>query len=223
MRSHKSFPGPRMRAETCNEQREPLDELKPTCYRRSISSDTKPEPVWLTTGQPGLRLHDPIAHFQRGRSVTRLTTSILLLSVVVTLCFKVSAAEPEVAETRYLTFQLMTGLPGYAGPQPMPGRFALSKAQLEAFVRQVVKTIGATGDTRDKLGFAVGPLCFDMSDQETRQFIRDSFAVALENDVAVAFHIDDSIGWGERKDLLSNPDNIETADWTQKPSTGRAR
>ncbi len=153
--------------------------------------------------------------------MTRLTTSILLLSVVVTLCFKVSAAEPEVAETRYLTFQLMTGLPGYAGPQPMPGRFALSKAQLEAFVRQVVKTIGATGDTRDKLGFAVGPLCFDMSDQETRQFIRDSFAVALENDVAVAFHIDDSIGWGERKDLLSNPDNIETADWTQKPSTGR--
>ncbi len=85
----------------------------------------------------------------------------------------------------------------------------------------MVKAIGATGDVRHKLGFAVGPLCFDMSDDETRQFIRDSFAVARENDAAVAFHIDDSIVWGQRKDLLSNPDNIETADWKQKPSTGR--
>ena len=154
----------------------------------------------------------------------RLTTSILLLGVVATACSKAPAAEPKVAEaaeTRYLTFQLMTGLPGYAGPPPMPGRFALSKSQLEAFVREVVKAIGATGDARHKLGFAVGPLCFDMPDQETRQFIRDSFAVARENDVAVAFHIDDSMSWGRRKDLLSNPDNIETADWKQQPSTGR--
>lgn len=156
--------------------------------------------------------------------MTRLTTSILLLGVVATVCSRVPAAEPRVAEdaqTQYLTFQLMTGLPGYAGPQPMPGHFALSKPQLEAFVREVVKTIGATGDTRHKLGFAVGPLCFDMPDQETRQFIRDAFAVARENDVAVAFHIDDSMGWGHRKDLLSDPDNIETAGWKEGPSTGR--
>ncbi len=84
-----------------------------------------------------------------------------------------------------------------------------------------MKAIGTTGDARHKLGYTVGPLCFDMSDAETRQFIHDSFAVARENDVAVAFHIDDSICWGERKDLLSNPDNIETADWNQKPNTGR--
>ena len=60
-----------------------------------------------------------------------------------------------------------------------------------------------------------------MSDEETRQFIRDAFAVARENDVAVALHIDDSMSWGQRKDLLSNPDNIETADWKQIPNTGR--
>jgi hypothetical protein len=29
------------------------------------------------------------------------------------------------------------------------------------------------------------------------------------------------MSWGERKDLLSNPDNIEAADWKLKPSTGR--
>jgi hypothetical protein len=125
------------------------------------------------------------------------------------------------AETRYLAFQLMTGLPGYAGPPPMPGRYSLGKAQLEAFVRDVSRTIGTTGDARYKLCFVVGPLCFDMSDDETRQFIRDAFAVAREHDVAVAFHIDDSMCWGTRKDLLSNPDNIETAGWNETPNTGR--
>lgn len=154
----------------------------------------------------------------------RLTISILVLAMIATGCNKVSAAEPKVAdlaETKYLAFQLMTGLHGYAGPQPLPGHFALSKAQLEEFVHDVVKAIGTTGDARHKLGFTVGPLCFDMSDEETRQFIHDSFAVARENDVAVAFHIDDSISWGEREDLLSNPDNVETADWRQEPNTGR--
>jgi hypothetical protein len=156
--------------------------------------------------------------------VIRLTTSILLLGVVATACSQAPAAEPKVAEaaeTRYLTFQLMTGLPGYAGPPPMPGRFALTKSQLEAFVGEVVKAIGATGDRRHKLGFAMGPLCFDMPDQETRQFVHDAFAVARENDGDVAFHIDDSMCWGRREDLLSNPDNIETADWKQPPNTGR--
>jgi hypothetical protein len=125
------------------------------------------------------------------------------------------------AETRYLTFQIMTGLPGYAGPKPGPGHFALSKPQLESFVRDVIKAIGTTGDARNKLGFTAGPLCFDMPDGETREFIHAAFAVARENDVAVAFHIDDSMSWGERKDLISNPDNIETADWRQIPNTGR--
>jgi len=136
----------------------------------------------------------------------------------------VHAGEPDQVpekETKYLCFQLMTGLPGYAGPPPAPGRFSPSKAQMEAFVRDVSKAIGTTGDKQHKLAFAVGPLCFDMSDDETRQFIRDAFAVARANDVAVAFHIDDSMNWGQRKDLLSNPDNIETTGWNEKPSTGR--
>ncbi|MGH6847906.1 MAG: hypothetical protein ACREC0_10855 [Methylocella sp.] len=126
------------------------------------------------------------------------------------------------AKTNYLTFQLQTDLYGqYAGPQPKPGHFAPSKAQLEEFVHSVVKAIGMTGDARNKLAFAVGPLDFNMPDGETRQFIDDAFAVARENDVAVVLHIDDSMGWGERKDLMSNPDNIETADWKQIPNTGR--
>ena len=156
--------------------------------------------------------------------MTRLTSLILLLTMIATGCNKSSAAEPkvaDVAETKYVTFQVQTGLYGWAGPPPRPGHFSLSKTQLEEFVRSVVKAIGMTGDARNKLGVAVGPLCFNMSDEETRQFIRDAFAVARENDVAVALHIDDSIMWGERQDLLSNPDNLETADWKQIPNTGR--
>ena len=153
----------------------------------------------------------------------RLTTLMLVLSLVVAAFRTASAADPKVSrgETKYLTFQLQTGIYGFAGPQPPAGRRSPSKVQLEEFVHSLTKAIGTTGDARHKLAFAVGPLCFDMPDGETRQFIRDAFAVARENDVAVALHIDDSMKWGERKDLISNPANIETADWKQVPSTGR--
>jgi hypothetical protein len=131
----------------------------------------------------------------------------------------VSPQNPE--ECRYLTFQVWPAMAGYPGIPPLPGRMALSREQLADFAGTLAKAIGTTGDSRHKLGVAIGPLCFDLSDDETRQFIRDAFAVAREKDVAVAFHIDDSMSWGRRKDLISNPDNIETADWKQVPSTGR--
>ena len=144
------------------------------------------------------------------------------LALLIGLLFSTSLFAEPAAETKYVSFQVQTGLYGYASQfHPAPGHFSLSKAQMEEFVHDVVKAIGMTGDARNKLAFAVGPLCFDMPDGETRQFIHDAFAVARENDVAVAFHIDDSICWGERKDLLSNPDNLETADWKQIPNTGR--
>ena len=125
------------------------------------------------------------------------------------------------AETRYLTFQVWPRMPGYPGIPPPPGRLSLSKSQMASFVHEIVQAIGTTGDAENKLGVAIGPLCFDMSDEEIRQFLRDAFAVARENDVAVALHIDDSMSWERRKDLVSNPDNIETADWRQIPSAGR--
>jgi len=175
------------------------------------------------------------------RAMIRLAISIFLLTMTAAGCNETPKSEPSVpvtesrvavaapathkgsdtAETRYVNFQVMTGLHGYAGPPPAAGHFALSKAQLEEFVHSVVKAIGVTGDARNKLGFTVGPLCFDMSDAETRGSIHDAFAVARENDVAVAFHLDDSMSWGTRKDLLSDPDNLETADWQQIPNTGR--
>ncbi len=151
-----------------------------------------------------------------------ITNNLLACITALTSAGTLLAADSSLAETQYLSFQVQTGLPGYASQfHPEPGHFSLTKAQLEEFVHSVVKAIGMTGDARHKLAFAVGPLCFDMPDDETRQFIRDSFAVAQENDLAVALHLDDSMGWGARKDLISNPDNIETADWQQIPNTGR--
>jgi hypothetical protein len=163
--------------------------------------------------------------YKKELMMPRLAILPLLLAVIAATCNKVSAAEAEAAngaETKYLVFQVWPAMHGYPGIPPLPGRMALSKEQMGEFAQSVVKAIGTTGDARHKLGFAVGPLCFDMSDQETRQFIRDAFAVARENDVAVALHIDDSMSWGQRKDLLSNPDNIETADWKQIPNSGRS-
>lgn len=148
-----------------------------------------------------------------------------LLSVLSPLILTAANAQlPNAAptETKYLSFQVQTGLHGYASQfHPPPGRFSLTKAQMEEFVYSLIKAIGMTGDARHKLAFAIGPLCFDISDDETRQFIRNAFAVARKNDVAVALHIDDSMGWGQRKDLLANPDNIETADWKQIPNKAR--
>ena len=40
-----------------------------------------------------------------------------------------------------------------------------------------------------------------MSDDEIRRFIQDAFAVARENDAAVALHIDDSMSWGKLSGL----------------------
>ena len=119
----------------------------------------------------------------------RLTISILLLTLIATGCNKGWAEGPkvDVAETKYLLFQVWPRMPGYPGIPPLPGRMALGKEQMAEFVQSVVKAIGTTGDARHKLGFAVGPFCFDMPDEETRQWIRDAFAVARENDVAVAF------------------------------------
>src|SRR3989344_4718336 len=77
----------------------------------------------------------------------------------------------------------------------------------------MVGVIGERGDHEStQLGFVVGPLVFDMTDVELRRAINDAFAVAIEKDVAVGFHIDDSMFWVNRKDLWSDKNNVEWSD-----------
>jgi dihydroneopterin aldolase len=150
-----------------------------------------------------------------------MKTKIFLTCLLGSVCLSQPNARPE-QETQYLVFQVWPAQPGYPGIPPLPCRHSLSREQMAGFAQGLIKAIGTTGDARHKLGFAVGPFSFDVPDDETRQWIRDAFAVARENDVAVAIHIDDSMSWGQRKDLLSNPDNIETADWHQVPNAARS-
>src|SRR5207253_1445003 len=59
------------------------------------------------------------------------------------------------------------------------------------------------------------------NDAGTTKFIELAFDLALETDVAVGFHIDDSIFWSRRKDLWSDPKNVEALDWDGTPCMGR--
>lgn len=122
-------------------------------------------------------------------------------------------------EPRYLGFQVYEG-----GPDPaIPFDRALSytpRAQIAAMVHDIVTTIGDTGAGRAKLAFVLGPIAFDHSDAEVRQIIDDGFSIALAENVAVAFHIDDSMFWRKRVDLYSDPANVEWTDFSGAPSTG---
>ncbi len=129
-------------------------------------------------------------------------------------------------ETKYLAFQVFTNFTSdprdaqtlnNGMPEPLvPGTTALRK-----YVLDIKQRIGAVGDAKARLGIVLGPLCFDQSDAETVKYIELAFDLALETDLAVGFHIDDSIFWRSRKDLCSDPQNVEALDWDGTPCQSR--
>lgn len=133
-----------------------------------------------------------------------------------------AAATPVTATTQYLTFQIFTGTPDPSialGPPPLSPLH--TKAVMAKAVQDIINKIGITGDKNRKLGFTPGPLAFDHTDAELKRFIRESFEIAHEKNIAVAFHIDDSMFWGIKQSLLSNVQNVEWLDWNKTPNTGR--
>src|SRR5579871_3398930 len=135
------------------------------------------------------------------------------------------AQAKERTETRYLAFQVFTGALdpaiaiGDSGMQPlgpMP-----SQDKLNAFVQDIVHRIGSVGDSHTRLAVIFGPLAFDHSDAEIRRLIAAAFAIALQQKVAIGFHLDDSMFWARRSDLWRNPDNVEWMDWNGTRTTGR--
>ena len=129
-------------------------------------------------------------------------------------------------ETKYLAFQIFTRFT----PDPKDAQ-ALSSgmreplvpgtAALGNYVEDIKQRIGSVGDRRRRLAVMLGPLCFDQSDAEITRFVEKAFNLALEANVAVGFHIDDSMFWRSRKDLWSNPNNVEALDWDGTPNTSR--
>jgi hypothetical protein len=168
--------------------------------------------------------------------MTRLATSIVLSCQLVLACTWASAVVQEKPaapdslkaekETRYLAFQIFTYGPNPIiatmgeGTHPQPAQFP-DKAVLRDYIEDIKRRIGTTGGPQTKLAVMLGHLSFDHSDAETTRFIELGFELALETDVAVGFHIDDSMFWAKRKDLWSDPNNVEAMDWDVTPSTGR--
>lgn len=122
-----------------------------------------------------------------------------------------SASPPALApamDPQYLIFQLFT----YGGvPPTQPFDKAAKAAEIDEILA-AVKGLRGDGQSR-QLGFAVGPLSLDHTDAELRTTISQSFSLALEKNVAVSIHIDDSMFWMNRKDLWSDPKNVEWSDW----------
>lgn len=158
---------------------------------------------------------------------TIFRTRLLLFIALALVLTRKAAAIPQQArsETRYLAFQIFTGSPdparaiGDSGLQPLSA--IPSQKSLSDYVQDIVHRIGSVGDSRTRLAVMFGPLSFDHSDAEIQRAIAAAFAIALQQKVAVGFHLDDSMFWARRSDLWRNPDNVEWLDWDGTRTTGR--
>lgn len=159
----------------------------------------------------------------------KTTLKLLLTALVVpvflgTLTAQQGNAQPE-KQPRYLSFQIFTYGPNpqsaRMGEEPNPGARFPDKAALRDYIDDIKRRIGTVGDGQTRLAVTLGPLSFDHTDAEVTSFIELGFELALETDVAVGFHIDDSMFWTRRKDLWSDPKNVEALDWDGTPNTGR--
>ena len=126
-------------------------------------------------------------------------------------------------ETHYLAFQVFTGSPN---PHvPIGGSPSLdappTRSQLDAFAADVIDQVGLTGNADRRLALIFGPVALDQTDAQIAALTTAAFDIALARDVAVGFHLDDSIFWSRRHALFSDPGNIERGDWDGPLSTGR--
>ncbi len=127
------------------------------------------------------------------------------------------AQQPAPPPPRYLAFQIFTG---GLDSNEMRMSFPPRPEDLRKTVGDLQKRIGTRGSESRKLGFVVGPLAFDHTDDQVRTMIAAGFDIALETGVAVGFHVDDSMFWGRMKEL-NTVENVEWLDWNRTPNTGR--
>ena len=127
------------------------------------------------------------------------------------------------AEPQYLMFQLFTAGPGFS---TVPDRHlidALPPADmLERQSAEILAAVGKRGDAGHRLGVMVGPLALDYTDAQTRTLIQRVFAIATKYRIAIGLHIDDAKFWGRRRELWSNPANVEWLDWQGTPNSGQS-
>ena len=127
------------------------------------------------------------------------------------------ANQPEEMQPKYLAFQIFTNA---FNSETMRANIPISFESVNSSVDKIIAAIGTVGNSNRKLGFIVGPIAFDHSDEEVRKLIRNSFSIAAEKNIAVGFHIDDSMFWG-RLSYLNKTQNNEWLDWNKTVNTGR--
>src|SRR3989344_8768469 len=126
--------------------------------------------------------------------------------------------------TQYLTIQLLTYSALLAGETvaaeyDVPAPF--DKKGIEEIIDKKVKDIGLAGDGKTRqLGFIIGPMTLNHTDEQLRVQIRSMFEIAEAKNIAVGFHIDDSMFW-QNRGLAKDKNNIEWLDWQGTPNTGR--
>ena len=118
-------------------------------------------------------------------------------------------------QPRYLAFQFFTAPGGAHIPN-----WDVQPKDVRTKISELKDLIGVTGTDNRHLGFILGPLSFDNTNEEIRELIASGFDTALKTGVAVGFHIDNSMFWGRLKEL-NTPENIEWLDWSGAPSAGR--
>ena len=157
--------------------------------------------------------------------MNKRNTIILAFFACTLIAFAIETSK-EAQETRYLAFQIFTYGPNPIiatmgeGKHPQPAKFP-DKAVLRDYIGDIKGRIGTVGDAQARLAVMLGHLSFDHGDADVTKFIELGFELAQEADVAVGFHIDDSMFWARRKDLWSDPKNVEAMDWAGTSSTAR--
>jgi hypothetical protein len=168
------------------------------------------------------------------RAPRSFPTFLLLLSLIaIGACSRTGSHAPDAGhapdaeslapltgdEIRYLAFQIFEGSPEPWIPFDTTVIYT-PKAKIADLVHNLVTTIGVTGGQRARLAFILGPISFDHTDAEAQQIIQDGFEIALAENIAVGFHLDDSMYWSKRTDLIADPANVEWTDFSGTLSTG---
>jgi len=137
------------------------------------------------------------------------------LILIAILCFAGNAIAND--PVRYLAFQFFTGS---FDSDILRKAFPPPPTDLRRTVIDLRDHIGVAGMNDRQLGFILGLISFDNSDENVRKLIAAGFDIALDTGVAVGFHIDDSMFWGRLKQL-NTADNVEWRDWLGTLNTGR--
>ena len=140
-----------------------------------------------------------------------------ILGMVIFLGTAVPSSSASPLPEQYLAFQIFTASPD---SETLIQSFPPLNGTIADQVDRIIRATGTVGSKNRRLGLIVGPVVFGDTDDQVRKLMRDGFALAHEKNIAIGFHIDDSMFWDRMTDL-NQPENLEWLDWNKTPNTGR--